>query len=113
MSDYKIGEIVALTAGSMRMAVESVDGDTVSTVWCHEGQIGRDTEEPGPGLPGLVLERTNEGLLGQIPGPVRVPHLSVEEADQVRERGSIQLIPVDAHRVSAVSLKRDTNSRSR
>ena len=27
----------------MRMGVESVDGDQVSTVWCNEGVIGRDT----------------------------------------------------------------------
>lgn len=43
MAVYEIGDIVVLTAGSMRMAVEIVDGDQVSTIWCHEGQIGRDT----------------------------------------------------------------------
>lgn len=43
MSDFVLGDIVVLTAGSMRMAVESVDGEMVSTVWCNEGQIGRDT----------------------------------------------------------------------
>lgn len=43
MTDFKVGEIVALTAGSMRMGVEIVDGDNVSTVWCNEGVIGRDT----------------------------------------------------------------------
>ena len=43
MADFQIGDIVVLTAGSMRMAVESVDGDTASTVWCNEGVIGRDT----------------------------------------------------------------------
>ena len=42
MAQYDIGDIVMLTAGSMRMAVESVDGDKVHTVWCHEGIIGRD-----------------------------------------------------------------------
>jgi hypothetical protein len=42
MSELKIGDLVVLTAGSMRMAVEAVDGDTVSCVWCNEGQIGRD-----------------------------------------------------------------------
>ncbi len=42
MADYQIGDIVVLTAGSMRMAVEGVEGDTVSTVWCNEGVIGRD-----------------------------------------------------------------------
>ncbi|SOH92635.1 hypothetical protein SAMN06273572_101483 [Monaibacterium marinum] len=43
MADFQIGDIVVLTAGSMRMAVESTDGDTASTVWCNEGVIGRDT----------------------------------------------------------------------
>ena len=43
MADFQIGDIVVLTAGSMRMAVEATDGDMVSTVWCNEGVIGRDT----------------------------------------------------------------------
>lgn len=43
MSDFEIGDIVVLSAGSMRMAVESVDDGVVHTVWCHEGTIGRDT----------------------------------------------------------------------
>ncbi len=42
MSDYEIGDLVVLTAGSMRMAVENVDGPRVGCVWCHEGRIGRD-----------------------------------------------------------------------
>ena len=43
MDTLETGDLVVLTAGSMRMAVESVDGDQVSVVWCHEGRIGRDT----------------------------------------------------------------------
>lgn len=46
MADFKIGDIVALTAGSMRMAVESIDGDKVACVWCNEGKIGRDAFNP-------------------------------------------------------------------
>ena len=46
MSEFKIGDIVALTAGSMRMAVEAADKDKVSTVWCNEGVIGRDSFNP-------------------------------------------------------------------
>ncbi len=38
-----MGDLVVLGAGSMRMAVEAVDGEQVSVVWCHEGRIGRDT----------------------------------------------------------------------
>lgn len=34
--------MVVLTSGSMRMAVESVDDETVNVVWCHEGKVGRD-----------------------------------------------------------------------
>ena len=43
MADFKLGDIVALTAGSPRMAIESVEGDLVSTVWCNEGTIHRDS----------------------------------------------------------------------
>ena len=43
MADYKLGDIVALTAGSPRMAIEAVEGDTISTVWCNEGTIHRDS----------------------------------------------------------------------
>ena len=46
MSEFKMGDIVVLTAGSMRMAVETIDKDKVSTVWCNEGVIGRDTFSP-------------------------------------------------------------------
>ncbi len=42
MSGFDVGDLVVLTAGSMRMAVEATDGSTVSCVWCHEGKIGRD-----------------------------------------------------------------------
>ena len=43
MENPQIGDLVVLTAGSMRMAVEAIDGDNVSCLWCHEGKIGRDT----------------------------------------------------------------------
>lgn len=43
MASFEIGDVVVLSAGSMRMAVEGVDGELVRTVWCHEGTIGRDT----------------------------------------------------------------------
>ena len=42
MSDYKIGDLVVLVSGSMRMGVEAVDGDNIACVWCNEGEIGRD-----------------------------------------------------------------------
>jgi hypothetical protein len=43
MDKYEIGDLVVLASGSMRMAVEAVDGEQVACVWCHEGEIGRDT----------------------------------------------------------------------
>jgi uncharacterized protein YodC (DUF2158 family) len=42
MEKLEIGDLVVLTSGSMRMAVEGVDGAQVACVWCHEGEIGRD-----------------------------------------------------------------------
>jgi uncharacterized protein YodC (DUF2158 family) len=43
MEKFEIGDLVVLTSGSMRMAVEAVDGAQVACVWCHEGEIGRDS----------------------------------------------------------------------
>ena len=60
-------------------------------------QVRRHLEEPRPGPPGLVLQRPHERLLRQVPGPIGVPHLSVEKADQVREDAPVQLVPVEAH----------------
>ena len=42
VSKYQIGDMVVLTSGSMRMAVESIEDETVNVVWCHEGKVGRD-----------------------------------------------------------------------
>lgn len=39
---YETGDLVVLVSGSMRMAVESVESDRISVVWCNEGVIGRD-----------------------------------------------------------------------
>jgi len=43
MSEFSVGDVVVLTAGSPRMNVETIEGSKISTVWCHEGQIGRDS----------------------------------------------------------------------
>jgi uncharacterized protein YodC (DUF2158 family) len=43
MEKLEIGDLVVLTSGSMRMAVEAVDEGRVACVWCHEGEIGRDS----------------------------------------------------------------------
>lgn len=42
MDKFEIGDLVVLTSGSMRMAVEGVDAAQIACVWCHEGEIGRD-----------------------------------------------------------------------
>ena len=46
MDSFAIGDLVVLASGSMRMAVEAVDGGRVAVVWCHEGEIGRDSFDP-------------------------------------------------------------------
>jgi hypothetical protein len=43
MEKLEIGDLVVLTSGSMRMAVEAVEEGRVACVWCHEGEIGRDS----------------------------------------------------------------------
>ena len=43
MSKFEPGDMVVLISGSMRMAVEAVEDETVKVVWCHEGRIGRDS----------------------------------------------------------------------
>ncbi|MEM8790598.1 MAG: hypothetical protein AAGE80_03190 [Pseudomonadota bacterium] len=45
MAKFYVGDLVVLKSGSMRMCVEDTDeaADTISTVWCNEGVIGRDT----------------------------------------------------------------------
>ncbi len=47
MAKFEIGDLVVLKSGSMRMCVEEIseadtDGETIQTVWCNEGVIGRD-----------------------------------------------------------------------
>ena len=42
MSKFETGDMVVLVSGSMRMAVETVEDETVNVVWCHEGKVGRD-----------------------------------------------------------------------
>ena len=47
MSKFHIGDLVVLKSGSMRMCVEDIaDDDSVRTVWCNEGVIGRDVFNP-------------------------------------------------------------------
>jgi uncharacterized protein YodC (DUF2158 family) len=46
MAKFNIGDLVVLKSGSMRMCVEECTDDSVSTVWCNEGIVGRDTFNP-------------------------------------------------------------------
>ena len=43
MAEFIPGDVVVLKSGSMRMLVESIDGEHVSVVWANDGGIGRDT----------------------------------------------------------------------
>ena len=43
MDSFEIGDLVVLSSGSMRMAVEGVEEGRVACLWCHEGRIGRDS----------------------------------------------------------------------
>jgi uncharacterized protein YodC (DUF2158 family) len=47
MTKFNVGDLVVLKSGSMRMVVEEVaEDETVQTVWCNEGVIGRDRFSP-------------------------------------------------------------------
>jgi hypothetical protein len=61
------------------------------------GQVRGDLEEPRTGPPGLGSECPDEGLLREITGPFRIPHLAVQEPDEIREGRAVHLRPVDAH----------------
>ena len=43
MASLKQGDLATLICGSPRMAVESVNDDQISVVWCNEGIVSRDT----------------------------------------------------------------------
>ena len=43
MAKFNVGDLVVLKSGSPRMCVEDCTDETVSTVWCNDGVIGRDT----------------------------------------------------------------------
>src|SRR5690606_31541062 len=44
-----------------------------------------------------LAERADEGLLRQVLRTLRVPHLAVEEADQVTVGRAVPVRPIDAH----------------
>jgi len=46
MAKFNVGDLVVLKSGSMRMCVEECTDDSVSTIWCNEGVIGRDSFNP-------------------------------------------------------------------
>ncbi|MEM1344912.1 MAG: hypothetical protein AAGI34_10075 [Pseudomonadota bacterium] len=46
MAKFYIGDLVVLKSGSMRMCVEDATEEQITTVWCNEGVIGRDTFNP-------------------------------------------------------------------
>ena len=46
MAKFEVGDLVVLKSGSMRMVVEAADDESIQTVWCNEGVIGRDRFNP-------------------------------------------------------------------
>src|SRR5690606_14258420 len=60
-------------------------------------EVGGDGEQPGARVLGLLAERADEGLLRQVLRTLRVPHLAVEEADQVTVGRAVHVRPIDAH----------------
>jgi len=62
MAKFQIGDLVVLKSGSMRMCVEDITEESVSTVWCNEGVIGRDTFAPA------LLNKWEQREGGERPG---------------------------------------------
>jgi uncharacterized protein YodC (DUF2158 family) len=50
LAEFQPGDVVVLKSGSMRMLVESIDGESVGVLWANDGGIGRDT------LPAFALK---------------------------------------------------------
>jgi uncharacterized protein YodC (DUF2158 family) len=69
VAKFNIGDLVVLKSGSMRMCVEAVDEDVVSTVWCNEGVIGRDNFAPALLNKWEYREDTRGGDRGGDRGP--------------------------------------------
>lgn len=51
MAKFTTGDVVILVSGSMKMAVESVEGSAVNCIWADGGNIHRDA------LPEAVLDK--------------------------------------------------------
>ena|SRR5690606_37215729 len=71
MEKYEIGNLVVLASGSMRMAVEAVEEDRISCIWCHEGRIGRDTFDARLLKRWEVREDDNRPARSEGPRPYR------------------------------------------
>jgi uncharacterized protein YodC (DUF2158 family) len=70
MSKFNVGDLVVLKSGSMRMCVEDLgDDETVHTVWCNEGAIGRDRFNPA--LLNKWEQREDSGPRGGSDRPTR------------------------------------------
>jgi uncharacterized protein YodC (DUF2158 family) len=67
VAEFAPGDVVVLKSGSMRMLVESVDGDSVAVVWANDGGIGRDT------LPAFALNRWEHREERPAPRAPRAP----------------------------------------
>lgn len=65
MAKFNIGDLVVLKSGSMRMCVEDIaEDESIRTVWCNEGIIGRDVFSPALLNKWEVREDSHQGGRG-------------------------------------------------
>ena len=77
MADFTPGDVVVLKSGSMRMLVESIEGDAVRVVWANDGGIGRET------LPAFALNKWEDrGPREDRPAPRPRPRRDDDEGDR-------------------------------
>ncbi len=96
MAKFSIGDLVVLKSGSMRMCVESADDESISTVWCNEGVIGRDRFDPALLNKWEYREDSGEGGRGRggprgdrgdREGGARKPYRGDRDRDDRAEKG--------------------------
>jgi uncharacterized protein YodC (DUF2158 family) len=79
MAKFEVGDLVVLKSGSMRMCVEAAEEDRISTVWCNDGVIGRDSFAPA------LLNKAEERA--ERPAAGRPDHRGGHRGDDRGERG--------------------------
>ena len=90
MAKFNVGDLVVLKSGSMRMCVEECTDDSVSTIWCNEGVIGRDSFNPALINKWEFREDSGGGARGAPRGGDRggkPPHRGGGDKDRGGDRG--------------------------